>query len=41
LSSRPLIVSSAGPTIRKKPAMAVSFGSVLTEILGVYSIANS
>jgi len=33
LSSRSLMASSAGPTIKEKPAMAVSFPSVLTGVL--------
>jgi hypothetical protein len=33
LSSRPLIVNNAGPTMRKKPAIAASLPRVLTSIL--------
>jgi hypothetical protein len=32
LSSRPLTAKSAGPTIREKPAIAVSLPRVLTKI---------
>ena len=41
LSSKPLIANNAGPTMRKKPAMAVSLPIVLTKILRVYLIVNS
>ncbi len=41
LSSKPLIANNAGPTMRKKPAMAVSLPSVLTRILEVCPIPNS
>jgi hypothetical protein len=35
LSSRPFIVSSAGPTIREKPTIAMTLPSILTEILTI------
>ncbi len=41
LSTKPLIVNKAGPTMRKKPAMAVSLASVLTGILKADLIPNS
>jgi len=41
LSSKPLIANNAGPTIRKKPAIAVSLPRVLTRILEVHQVANS
>jgi len=41
LSRKPLIANSAGPTIRKNPAMAVSLPRVLTGILEEDLIANN
>ncbi len=41
LSMKSLIASNAGPTIRAKPARAVSLARILTKILKADSIANS
>jgi len=41
LSRNPLIANNAGPTMREKPAMAVSLPRVLTKILRADTIANS
>jgi hypothetical protein len=41
LSSRPLVASNAGPTIRKKPAMAMTLARFLTMILKICLLTNS
>ncbi|HWY27684.1 MAG TPA: hypothetical protein VNW25_00350 [Candidatus Sulfotelmatobacter sp.] len=41
LSSKPLIVNNAGPTMRKKPAMAISLTRALTSNPKALPIANS
>jgi len=41
LSRKPLIANNAGPTMRKKPAIAVSLPRVLTDILKGDDTANS